>query len=496
MDVDHKEYQNEQARPDKRNRNAGLPVAIAFLGVGVVSLGMMSNATLLPLGTSVLIFHVTAWVGLALLLIRRMYLAAFYVMLFYMPLSSSIGYVFVQDYLFWLSSRAIPLGRDPATVSTMMWIAEIGLCGLLSGIFSTKQLQQKQPQIQHKEIENSSVRQRILGVPLFLFLALFALLLSWGAAPEQTIFNEAYGSQRFTRASSAGFNAGALSSYVLLILLQLDIYRTKSKSLKIAILGFAIFYIIIFLQLLRGDRESSGLIAGMVLVQLAFGSKHIQKQLKAAGVTIWKNIFSLVVLLVLVAAFVFLGSFRSEATNRNVTVDDLTEMLVRGMRQNTWTAAGVNNLALADEVVNQTPEYFFGKTYVDFFLSLPPSFVARAIGYERPINRNAGPGLWYRHITNGGTHAVIVPFKNFGAFGLLAFMGGLGLLLGFINKLDGSCLLRNQYIYGVFAVSGFKWFWYGEMNLIRACMAAIIFYFLYMFFVGQTKVSRGLPVGN
>ena len=75
-------------------------------------------------------------------------------------------------------------------------------------------------------------------------------------------------------------------------------------------------------------------------------------------------------------------------------------------------------------------------------------------------------------------------------------MCGLGLLLGFINKLDGSCLLRNQYIYGVFAVSGFKWFWYGEMNLIRACMAAIIFYFLYMFFVGQTKVSRGLPVGN
>ena len=254
-----------------------------------------------------------------------------------------------------------------------------------------------------------------------------------------------------------------------------------------------VVYIVVFLQLLRGDRESSGLIAGLILVQLAFGSKQIQKQLKAAGLAIWKKFYVITFLIVLVASFAFIGSFRSEATNRTVTVDDATEMLVRALRQNTWTAAGVNNLALADEVVNQKPEYFFGKTYIDYFFSLPPAFLARAIGYERPINRFSGPGLWYRHLTNGGTHPIIVPFKNFGAVGLLVFMCGLGLLIGFINSFNASSVLSTQLIYGVFAVSGFKWFWYGDMNLIRACMAAIIFYTIYICFACARKAG-GSPV--
>jgi len=393
--------------------------------------------------------------------------------------------------VFWLSSRAIPLGRDPEIVSTMMWIGEIGLCGLLAGIFFTKQ----ERQIQNGEMKQPFIPKATLSIPWFVFFSLFALFLSWGAAPEQTIFNEAYGTQRFTRASLAGFNAGALSSYVLLILLQLDIYRTKNKSLKVVILSFVVVYIVIFLQLFRGDRESSGLIAGLLLVHLAFGSKQIQKQLKAAGLAIWQKFYVITFLIVLVALFAFIGSFRSEAT-RTITVDEVTEMLVRGLRQNTWTSAGVNNLALADEVVNQTPEYFFGKTYVDYFLSLPPAFVARAIGYERPINRFAGPGLWYRHLTNGGTHPVVVPFKNFGAVGLLGFMWSLGLLVGLINHFDVSAVLRQQYIYGVFAVSGFKWFWYGDMNLIRACMAATIVYVAYIILAKRIENSKSPLVAN
>ena len=489
MDVDLQKYPHNVPHFDASSQNAGLLAAITFLSVGVVSLGMMSNVTLLPVGVCVLIFNTTAWVGLALLLIRGMYFATFYVALFYLPLSSSLGYVFAEDYVFWLSSRAIPLGRDPEIVSAMMWVGEIGLCGLLAGIFFKKQ----ERQIQNGEMKKPFVPKAVLSIPWFSLFSLFALFLSWGAAPEQTIFNEAYGAQRFTRASSAGFNAGALSSYVLLILLQLDIHRTKNKSLKVAVFGFVVVYIVVFLQLLRGDRESSGLIAGLILVQLAFGSKQIQKQLKAAGLAIWKKLYVITFLIVLVASFAFIGSFRSEATNRTVTVDDVTEMLVRALRQNTWTAAGVNNLALADEVVNQTPEYFFGKTYIDYFLSLPPAFLARAIGYERPINRFSGPGLWYRHLTNGGTHPIIVPFKNFGAVGLLVFMCGLGLLIGFINSFNASSVLSTQLIYGVFAVSGFKWFWYGDMNLIRACMAAIIFYTIYICFACARKAG-GSPV--
>ena len=479
MDVDLRKYTHNVPHFDASRQNAGLLAAIAFLSIGVVSLGMMSNVTLLPLGVCVLIFNTTAWVGLALLLIRGMNLAAFYVALFYLPLSSSLGYVFREDYVFWLSSRAIPLGRDPEIVSAMMWVGEIGLCGLLAGIFFTKQEQQ----IQNGEMKKPFIPKVALSIPWFILFSLLALFLSWGAAPEQTIFNEAYGAQRFTRASTAGFNAGALSSYVLLILLQLDIHRTKNKSLKVAVFGFVVVYIVVFLQLLRGDRESSGLIAGLILVQLAFGSKQIQKQLKAAGLAIWKKFYVITFLIVLVASFAFIGSFRSEATNRTITVDDVTEMLVRALRQNTWTAAGVNNLALADEVVNQTPEYFFGKTYIDYFLSLPPAFLARAIGYERPINRGSGPGWWYRHLTNGGTHPVIVPFKNFGSIGLFIFMLGTGFFLGVINNYKTTSSLVNQYIYGVFAVSGFKWFWYGDMNLIRSCMAATFFFFMYVFLV-------------
>ena len=79
MDVDLRKYTHNVPHFDASRQNAGLLAAIAFLSIGVVSLGMMSNVTLLPLGVCVLIFNTTAWVGLALLLIRGMNLAAFYI---------------------------------------------------------------------------------------------------------------------------------------------------------------------------------------------------------------------------------------------------------------------------------------------------------------------------------------------------------------------------------------------------------------------------------
>jgi hypothetical protein len=492
MKLDSAKSQSMSIRSLRGNANAGLPLTLAFLATGVLSLGMLLNPIMIPLSAVSILFNVSAWLGIGTLLVRKRYLAAFYVTLFYMPLSSSLGYAFVEDYVFWNSPRAFSLGHDHAVISAMIWTGEIGLCGFLAGMLLVNKSIRNEKRSAESPARVESYFLPNLSNVVFLVLTVFAVLLSWIAAPTDTIFEEAYGTA-ITRGSQLNFNAGALSSYTLLILLQLDIYRTTKKSFKQTVFVCAVVYVILVLQLLRGDRESSGLIIGMLLLHVKFGTPKSKEYLKNILTTFQQRIYLIGGAVALILIFSLIGTLRSKASTGYVEKSDLSELLVRGLQQNTWTAAGVNNLALAEEYVNGSTEYFYGKTYVEYALSLPPSFVAKALGYIRPINSNNAPGLWYRYLTNGGTHPVIVPFKNFGALGLLLFTIGLGQVIGHIDRLDSSRILISQYTYGVFAVSGFKWFWYGDMNLIRSCMAAAIFYAIYICFA-CVREGRGRPV--
>ena len=493
MKLDNAKSQSMSIGALRGNVNTGVPLTLVFLAVGALSLGLLLNPMMLPLSAVSIFFNASAWLGIGALLVRRRYLAAFYLMLFYMPLSSSLGYAFVEDYIFWNSPRAWSLGEDHAVISTMILIGEIGLCGFLAGMLLVKKSIGTDKQSTEGRTKTGSYFLPNLSESVFSVLTVFAVLLSWIAAPNETIFKEAYGASAITRGSQMNFNAGALSSYVLIILLQLDIHRTERKKFKKTVLICTVAYIILFLQLLRGDRESSGLIAGMLLVYVKFGSPISREYVQNIIKTLQQRIYLVGGGVALILIFSLIGSLRSEASNGYISNSEISEMLVNGLRQNTWTAAGVNNLALAEEYVNGDIDYFYGRTYLDYVLSLPPAFVAKAIGYSRPINENNAPGLWYRYLTNGGTHPIIVPFKNFGALGLFLFMFLLGQLIGVIDRLDSSSVLLGQYIYGVFAVSGFKWFWYGDMNLIRSCMAAIFFYTIYICFACVRKVG-GSPV--
>jgi hypothetical protein len=115
-----------------------------------------------------------------------------------------------------------------------------------------------------------------------------------------------------------------------------------------------------------------------------------------------------------------------------------------------------------------TIDYFYGATYLDYLLSIPPGVVARAFGYTRPLEEFQGPNWWFVGIAGGGIHPVAVPFMNFGIFGVFVVLALFGIFIAWVDNPDASMWRRLLYA-GVIAGS-FKWFWYGDMTIIRVIM--------------------------
>jgi hypothetical protein len=121
-----------------------------------------------------------------------------------------------------------------------------------------------------------------------------------------------------------------------------------------------------------------------------------------------------------------------------------------------------------------------GETYVDYLQSLPPGFITRPLGIERPLESDRGPGFWYFPLAGGGIHLAVVPFKNFGPFGLVVVLAMIGFAIGYVDAINSGT--RSSWIrllYASIAAALPHWFWYGDMNVIRAVMIAALIWMFY-----------------
>jgi hypothetical protein len=87
------------------------------------------------------------------------------------------------------------------------------------------------------------------------------------------------------------------------------------------------------------------------------------------------------------------------------------------------------------------------------------------------MEAESGPGLWYYPVQFGGVHPVVVPFKNFGIFGVTAIMLLFGWIIGRVEVMGRAGGMVRRFVYATFFVASFNWFWYGDMPMIRALMA-------------------------
>lgn len=188
--------------------------------------------------------------------------------------------------------------------------------------------------------------------------------------------------------------------------------------------------------------------------------------------------------MVLLSGFVLgqiTGSIRTEAVTRGgvaaATFDALSragsspDQFFKFITQGTWTSVLLTPLSVAGDSINEGMENRFGSDYFDIFASVIPSPVANAIGYERPLTAKRGPAYEMR-FGQGGTHAVVLPFRNFGLIGIFIILYLLGLLL---VVMEGKAL-RSGSVSGLAflllaVVVAPRWFWYSDKNAIAGFIA-------------------------
>lgn len=464
---------------------SALPVALAT--VGCVLVLQFLSGRVLSIQTGIVVFFVLTLLGLFFpgapfpsVLARSM------ILIYALPFSVLLGYLVEPDYVWMLTPRGQEVISDRVLIAELIAIGTIGLVGFILGLRVAAAFRTNPPVVE------APVRTSTLTPPFFVALLVCALGLSWLTAPKETILQAAYFTEQSeTAAGSVNFPAAGLVSYIVIIVLAIDLTREAdriTRRLKTIVFAVGVSYIVLVLQLLRGDRESSGLILallGLFITEPLIGSGGGGRRRAIARVAA-----AAVPAVLLVVVFIALGEARGTFNDVSARVG-VRQTFLLGLSQNTWTAVLWTHLSSMWEYHEGLLSFKWGSTYVDYLLSLPPGIITQALGIERPfeawrnINLEDAAG-----VSAGGLHAVVTPFKNFGAVGALAVLFVWGLLIGRLEQWYARGTLAARMLWASVLCSGFLWFWYGDMPFIRALLTALILYVTY-----RTLISVSAPHG-
>jgi hypothetical protein len=401
-----------------------------------------------------------------------------------MPCSVLLGYLFERDYVWMLTPRGMEVIADERLIAEMIALALIGLLGMIFGlrIAGEKPLPTQQPA--HQPLFT-------LSIPFYATLAGLGVLLSWMSTPKETIFQAQYFlEQSGTIADQTNFAAAYLVSYLLLLVLYIDAEydrRRIMRRFKFFVVIACVSYVVVFLQLLRGNRESSGLLAALFGLfvthptMMEFGRKGI----KAARRRI---LLAFIPVSLLAIIFVSLGEARGTLSDVSAQLGPRQTFLL-GLSQNTWTAVLWTQLGFSWQYREGQLHYRYGSTYRDYVTSLPPGFVAATFNIERPADTRNLAKLDPAGVSAGGLYVLVTPFVNFGALGVLLIMALYGGFIGWIERYHASGSRWSRFLYATVLCSSFQWFWYGDLAFIRALMSAVGVYLLYLFLVSLRRGS-------
>jgi len=420
------------------------------------------------------------WIGVLILVLWAVYAMPF----IHIPPYLWYDFSTVPSRLWGLTSN--PYNTDKEIVSLTAMLGAVGGLGVAFGVsLNTIRLEYDNGRTLY------AARRQIttIAFPVWLTWVAVGVLLSWLATPSETIFTASYTHSQSTL-DSANFDSAWMMSYVILTfalndaLLETD---PVSKNLKRKIIFFTVALLVVVFQMLRGNRESFSWVFGIAIVYYYWAAGYIHGAEKRVP---WMKL-GLWVLMLLVFAMV-VGNLRSALTGADITV--ASEMAV-GLFQSradedvklldgTWSGALLTPLSVAGDHVNHMLAIKWGKDYIDYLLSLPPGFIADAIGYVRPISRNVGPA-WEMRYGGGGTHAVVLPFMNFRMAGVFFIPALWAYVCSQYERLAVKKVsVTNLSLLVVLVMASPHWLWYGEKNVLNAFILWLIFSLFY-------RISKG-----
>lgn len=330
------------------------------------------------------------------------------------------------------------------------------------------------------------IENNLLSMRDWSFLWIIGFILSWISSGGGTIFSTG---NTVALSWKWNFASAWMFSYAIFAFLFSDaIYDNGlSRRLKLYFLIAALFFIVVYLQIMKGDRESFPFIFGVVAMYLIHFSPA--KNLKKLKYLVFVSIF-------IYAISLILGVMRSEVANTQELYQliDTAADKMSGWKFNlskslhgTWSAVLLTVLSIAGDDIRGLLTFSNGSDYIDLFKSIIPGFFADFIGYERPIDSYTGPA-WKMRYGIGGTHATVLPYMNFGMIGVffITITWSLFIVISENKAMKNLNPISISYLIMMITCAP-HWIWYGEKSLINTLIMWIILSKIYEKLVFNNK---------
>lgn len=393
----------------------------------------------------------------------------------FIHIPSYIWFDFNTEPLYLFGLYVNPYMVDKRVIELTAMIGAVGGLGFALGCSSSTIITQKY---------SGKSQGSTMGLPLWIVWVIIGILLTYLSAPQETVFTAVY-TESASALDSANFSSAWMVSYVILSFTFCDALLEKTpdiKRLKMRVILSSIFIVVVWFQLLRGDRESLPWVLGLALAYYYWGAGVTQRR----GFNIpWHKITGATFALFLVSLIVGLlrgdlaGVTASEALDIISVLYQSDTIGLNNVFSGTWTAVLLTPLSVAGDHIYGLSNLKWGKDYLNLLLSSIPGFLADLIGYVRPIDSNQGPA-WEMRYGIGGTHATVVPFMNFSMLGVFLIPA---LWSWYFFRLEKATLRRLEVVklsfLVTFAMAAPHWLWYGEKSGMNALIMCYVFSFFY-----------------
>jgi hypothetical protein len=459
-----------------------------FFLFGMFAVGLFHADLYFPIWLSVVVFVFVSLYLLQLYRNKRLGILMLLIWLVYaMPFIHIPPYIwfdFSQNpHVLWgIIVNPYMLNQRIITLTAM--IGAVGGLGIALGLSLNKKRVQRDS---GTNVDGSKRLFRTMAMPIWLVWVAIGVALSALSAPQKTLFSAKY-TASISLLDSIGFNfaSAMLMSYVILSFAFCDALlerRATIKYLKNKVILASIILVVVYYQLLRGDRESMPWVFGLALAYFYWAAKVTQRR----SFTIpWSKIAC--VAFGLAAVSMVLGAARASLLNASLAdVSALIGVLyesdsigLANALHGTWSAVLLTPLSVAGDHINGLLAAKWGQDYLNLFLSIVPGFLANAIDYIRPIDALNGPA-WEMRYGMGGTHATVVPFMNFRMLGVFLVPAIWSYIMGKYEKsaLRKISTIRLSLLVSIATVSP-TWLWYGDKNGFNAIVLWLIFSFFYL----------------
>jgi hypothetical protein len=476
---------------------------VLFGSFGLIGIWLFHQGNFAPIILSASVFALVTWYLVRLY--RRSRLGPLTMLLFVayaLPFIHVIPYLWfdfdAESPLFLWGLMANPYMTDSRIIELTSMIGAIGAAGFAVG---ASLFQRKSSLIlSHEGIAHFRPTRGTLSVAVFLGWVGVAIALSWISAPTDTVFTAAYTGSKATL-ESWNFASAWMLSYALLVFALADSMFEHSVAVgrfKRRVVLFSILVIVIWFQILRGDRDSLPFVFAAMLMYYVWGNGLLGS--KKTSVRINRPIMLALALVIFGAAF-FVGAARNALTG----VGDFSDLLAAiadlnaagafrldNLVSGTWSAVLLTPLSVAGDYINDSLPLQYGQTYVDLLASTMPGFLADWVGYARPIDAFRGPA-WEMTFGMGGTHAVVVPFINFRMAGVFVILAISSLLFSEIERYAlRRVTVSNLALLGTIAMATPHWLWYGEKNIMTALIIWLVLANFYNLRLTETNSGGNL----